>query len=317
MTEQVTQEQQAPSEVPTEQPETTPLQNLEQAAAKALLGTPEPEEAQESKEEAKAEETPQEPKKDGPLSAEWEKITRKDAELTKLKRELAAQKQNLTNLDDLKAKAKEDPRSVLESLGIDAWQVILDAEASEEKPASDETPTVENPVVQQKIADLEKQLKEIQDAKKQEHIQSARQQGLSDSSKFLKDHGETYQLTATHPRGNELLLDTLIAKYQQDKSYYDDVKGAPPTYEEVAADVEAYLEKQAEQDLQWISKSAKTKSLLQRLTGTPLVPPASAKPSSRTLTNDMTTERPETGLSPQSEQERIQLAIKQLQTANS
>jgi hypothetical protein len=215
--------------------------DVKEAAAKMIENLSSEEE--EVKEEEVKEETKEEKKEVESPEKYYEKLAQQDQEIQQLKSRL---KKSSGGLESLKAKVAENPKAILDELGISPDQ-LLDIwsesyETDEVVATPEETPNV-NPeidVLKKKIEQLEQQ----QYSKQTAEYQSAERQRLQN---IVEKEGKWPLVKALAKEGSyDAVLNYAINKYSSNIKEGMDEEEAVPDYMEVLSEVEGIYKKNIE-----------------------------------------------------------------------
>lgn len=249
--------------------------------------------------------------------AEIERLLSRDREASRAKRE-AAQKEKKPEdpIANLRSLAQKDKMAALRELGLHPSDILTEYLATPEPVERTEPKTPpELAELKAQLAELKQVVSQTQEEKQREAQQRQRADALGQAREWLAAHKEKYEiLSAAKEAGTQLLLDTLIAKYDEDRDYYQ-ANNSAPTFEEIAEGVEAYVADQYREQLKWLAERKGLQPLLLELAQKAQSPTSQALGATRAtavpMTNQLTAESPSEAEA-LTEEERTQLAIKAL-----
>lgn len=250
---------------------------------------------------------PPEPKKDNAALfaalAKKEKAIRAERESIKAKAaELEKQRAEITDLLSLKTTAKQDPLSVLKTLGI-TYEELTQRILNDGRPAPDaEVKQLRDEVRQwqeKQEAERQRQLEE-EKGRVAEEQKAAVDRFRGEVTSFVSSNAEKYELLNLY--GQQGLVSEVIAQH------YSATQRVMDTAE--AADrAEKYLE-------ELVQKAASTKKFAAKVAPQEAKPAQQvAQPRTNTLSNDLSASAPSMVNQPQSEADRIKRALAALDRA--
>lgn len=285
------------------------------AAAKALVGeAPAPKEAAPPPKTEAPAPPPVEAKPTGPkpiaTESDFEALLRKDADASRRKRQQPETPAN--PVDTLKQKAATDRMGLLKELGIDPGQLVVEylsgPAPKAEAPKAADTPEMAE--LKKELAEMRAEFSRRAEREQEQAAAAQRAEAARTAAQFLKEKAEEYEILNKYDKGPSILLDTLVAKYQEDQEYYD-TNGTSPSFSDVAEGVEKYAASICKKELNWMADVKKLHPYILELADKIRSQGISRPSLTKTLDSKMSAEPPSSE-EPESEAERVALAIKRI-----
>jgi hypothetical protein len=308
-------EEQQVQQTEVQQETTAPQQSPDEMMAdafNAMVGSSAPERREAPAPEQAKESQPDKQRED------IESLLRRDAEVSRRKREHADGRSRL--LEEIKTKAKEDKLAAVKELGIDPSELFVEFLAGtpavppkkKDEAAVDDDPRIAQ--LKQEIQELKGEFAQKRQVEQQQQLATYRDGAVRSAKGWLSENVDKFELVANHPNGPEFLLDTLVAKAERDRDYYES-NNTTPAWQDVAESVNEYAKKNCTEQLQWMIQQKTLQPLIleaaKKITGKPAIKAVPTKPRT-TLDNDLTTERATEDESDLSVEQRVALATKRV-----
>lgn len=210
----------------------------------------ETQETQEETQEVKTEESQEKyEKQDEDKSALYAKIAEQDQQIVSLRKKMKSGQ----SLEDLKAKAAENPSAILEELGIDPDSLLdIWAGGVGEKEETQEETKQENP----EIIELKRKLEQLESQQKNKTFEEQRITEKQRIGSVVEKNPEKWQLVrALQNVGSyDATLEYAISQYQKNIEEGLDETEAVPDYQKVLDTVEETYKKNILQTIEFAKK---------------------------------------------------------------